>query len=51
MENIVCVYFSNLSGEKETMSYFAAHFEEQLKLYKTQVCLPCQGVCLGLCLA
>lgn len=28
----VCV-----SGEKETMSYFAAHFEEQLKLYKKQV--------------
>uniref|UniRef100_A0A7N6AB55 Inositol polyphosphate-5-phosphatase F n=1 Tax=Anabas testudineus TaxID=64144 RepID=A0A7N6AB55_ANATE len=24
-------------GEKETMSYFAAHFEEQLKLYKKQV--------------
>uniref|UniRef100_A0A8P4GBV8 Inositol polyphosphate-5-phosphatase F n=1 Tax=Dicentrarchus labrax TaxID=13489 RepID=A0A8P4GBV8_DICLA len=24
-------------GEKETMSYFSAHFEEQLKLYKTQV--------------
>uniref|UniRef100_UPI0037E87361 phosphatidylinositide phosphatase SAC2 isoform X3 n=1 Tax=Semicossyphus pulcher TaxID=241346 RepID=UPI0037E87361 len=24
-------------GEKETMSYFAAHFEEQLELYKTQV--------------
>uniref|UniRef100_A0A671Y3I3 Inositol polyphosphate-5-phosphatase F n=1 Tax=Sparus aurata TaxID=8175 RepID=A0A671Y3I3_SPAAU len=24
-------------GEKETMSYFAAHFEEQLKLYNTQV--------------
>uniref|UniRef100_A0AAQ4QQD4 Inositol polyphosphate-5-phosphatase F n=1 Tax=Gasterosteus aculeatus aculeatus TaxID=481459 RepID=A0AAQ4QQD4_GASAC len=26
-------------GEKETMSYFSAHFEEQLKLYKTQVIL------------
>ncbi|KAM9344626.1 phosphatidylinositide phosphatase SAC2 [Symphorus nematophorus] len=24
-------------GEKETMSYFASHFEEQLKLYKKQV--------------
>uniref|UniRef100_A0A1A8BUY0 Inositol polyphosphate-5-phosphatase F n=1 Tax=Nothobranchius kadleci TaxID=1051664 RepID=A0A1A8BUY0_NOTKA len=24
-------------GEKETMSYFAAHFEKQLKLYKKQV--------------
>ncbi|XP_022052004.2 phosphatidylinositide phosphatase SAC2 isoform X2 [Acanthochromis polyacanthus] len=24
-------------GEKETMSYFAAHFEEQLKLYKKQM--------------
>uniref|UniRef100_A0A3P8VWE2 Inositol polyphosphate-5-phosphatase F n=1 Tax=Cynoglossus semilaevis TaxID=244447 RepID=A0A3P8VWE2_CYNSE len=24
-------------GEKETMTYFAAHFEEQLKLYKKQV--------------
>ncbi|AWP14325.1 Phosphatidylinositide phosphatase SAC2 [Scophthalmus maximus] len=24
-------------GEKETMSYFAAHFEEQLKIYKKQV--------------
>ncbi|XP_034754560.1 phosphatidylinositide phosphatase SAC2 isoform X4 [Etheostoma cragini] len=24
-------------GEKETMSYFSAHFEEQLKLYKMQV--------------
>uniref|UniRef100_A0A8C2WY69 Inositol polyphosphate-5-phosphatase F n=1 Tax=Cyclopterus lumpus TaxID=8103 RepID=A0A8C2WY69_CYCLU len=24
-------------GEKETMSYFSAHFEEQLKLYKSQV--------------
>ncbi|XP_017279824.1 phosphatidylinositide phosphatase SAC2 [Kryptolebias marmoratus] len=24
-------------GEKETMSYFAAHFEEQLKLYEKQV--------------
>ncbi|XP_068424308.1 phosphatidylinositide phosphatase SAC2 isoform X2 [Clinocottus analis] len=24
-------------GEKETMSYFSAHFEEQLNLYKTQV--------------
>lgn len=30
-------YFSNVSGEKETMSYFAAHFEEQLKIYKKQV--------------
>lgn len=26
-----------VSGEKETMSYFAAHFEEQLKLYQKQV--------------
>lgn len=27
----------NIAGEKETMTYFAAHFEEQLKLYKKQV--------------
>jgi len=24
-------------GEKDTMPHFSAHFEEQLKLYKTQV--------------
>lgn len=30
-------FFSDISGEKETMSYFAAHFEEQLNLYKKQV--------------
>lgn len=33
------------------MSYFAAHFEEQLKLYKTQVGLLCQSVCLGMSIA
>lgn len=35
---------SFVSGEKETMTFFAAHFEEQLKLYKKQVCacvIPC----------
>ena len=42
---------SIVSGEKETMSYFAAHFEEQLKLYNTQVGLLCQSACLGMCLA
>ena len=33
----VCVCVLNVSGEKETMPYFAAHFEQQLHLYKTQV--------------
>lgn len=28
------------------MSYFAAHFEEQLKLYKKQVGLLCLRACL-----
>ena len=42
---------SIVSGERETMSYFAAHFEEQLKLYNTQVGWLCQSVCLGMCLA
>lgn len=42
---------SIVSGEKETMSYFAAHFEEQLKLYNTQVGLLCQSACLDMCLA
>lgn len=31
----------DFSGEKETMSYFASHFDEQLKLYKKQVGLLC----------
>lgn len=42
------IFSSLVSGEKETMSYFAAHFEEQLKLYNTQVGLLCQSVCLCL---
>ena len=29
--------FAYVLGEKETMSYFADHFEEQLKLYQKQV--------------
>ncbi len=35
------------------MTYFASHFEEQLKLYKTQVCMclhvyVCVRVCVGM---
>lgn len=30
-------FHPDVSGEKETMTYFAAHFEEQLRLYEKQV--------------
>lgn len=30
----MCIY---VLGEKETMPYFAAHFEQQLQLYEPQV--------------
>lgn len=30
------------------MSYFAAHFEQQLELYKTQVGLLCQSLFLSM---
>lgn len=32
------------------MTYFAAHFEEQLKLYKKQVSVPHQSAYLYICL-
>ena len=36
------LYSSEIAGEKETMPYFAAHFEQQLERYKKQVGLLCQ---------
>lgn len=37
----ICFFhiFSDFAEEKETMAYFAAHFEQQLKLYRKQVSL------------
>lgn len=43
-----CVILFLGPDEKETMPYFAAHFEQQLELYKTQVGLLCLGLFLSM---
>lgn len=39
ISHCVNVYFFLVSEEKETMTYFAAHFEQQIQRYKTLVSL------------